>query len=113
MSILPLSLSLHRSTYVGKSIVLSCPSDILWIVTDGSVTKRGLGATLYVSRAGHLHLAGFYSRKLRKHEVTWPPCEVEALSITAAVKYFSPFIIQSLHPTTVLTDSKPCVRSGD
>ena len=80
-----------------KSIVLPCPSD----------TKRGLGATLYVSRASRFHLAGFYSGKLRKHQVTWLHCEVEALSIAAAVKYFSPFIIQSSHPTTVLTDSKP------
>ena len=101
----------HLSTH--KSIVLPCPSDILWIVTDGSVTKRGLGATLYVSRASRLHLAGFYSGKLRKHQVTWLPCEVEALSIAAAVKYFSPFIIQSLHPTTVFTDNKPCVQAID
>ena len=101
----------HLSTH--KSIVLPCPSDILWIVTDGSVTKRGLGATLYVSRAGRLLLAGFYSGKLRQHQVTWLPCEVEVLSIAAAVKYFSPFIIQSLHPTTVLTDSKPCVQAID
>ena len=96
-----------------KSIVLPCPSDTLWIVTDGSVTKRGLGAALYVSRASHLHLAGFYSGKLCKHQVNWLPCEVEALSIAAAVKYFSPFIMQSLHPTTVLTDSKPCVQAID
>ena len=78
-----------------KSIVLPRPSDILWIVTDGSVTKRGLGATLYVTRDSRLYLAGFYSAKLRKHQVTWLPCEVEALSIAAAVKHFSPFIIQS------------------
>ena len=90
-----------------KSIVLPCPSDTFWIVTNGSVTKRALGATLYVSHASLLRLAGFYSGKLRKHQVTWLPCEVEALSIAAAVKYFSPFIIQSSHPTTVLTDSKP------
>ena len=96
-----------------KSIVLPCPSDTLWIVTNGSITKRGLGATLYVLRAGGLHLAGFYSGKLHKHQVTWLPCEVEALSIAAAVKYFSPFIIQSSHPTTVLTDSKPCVQAID
>ena len=32
-----------------KSIVLHCPSDILWIVTYESVTKRGLGVTLYVT----------------------------------------------------------------
>ena len=35
-----------------RSIVLPCPSNTLWIVTDRSVTKRGLGATLYISRAG-------------------------------------------------------------
>ena len=96
-----------------KAIVLPRPSDTLWIVTDGSVTRRGLGATLYVSRTNQLHLAGFFSAKLRKHQVTWLPCEVEALSIAASVKHFSPFIIQSPHPTTVLTDSKPCVQAID
>ena len=96
-----------------KSIVLPRPSDTLRIVTDGSVTKRGLGATSYVSRANHLHLAGFFSAKLRKHQVTWLPCEVEALYIAAAVKQFSPFIIQSQHPTSVLTDSKPCIQAVD
>lgn len=92
-----------------KSIVLPRPSDQLWIVTDGSVTKRGLGATLYVARNDRLHLAGFYSAKLRKHQVTWLPCEVEALSIAAAVKHLSPFIIQSNHRECVVTDSQPCV----
>ena len=82
-----------------KSIVLPRPSDTLWIVTDGSVTKRGLGATLYITRNNHLHLAGFFSAKLRKHQVTWLPCEIEALCIAAAVKHFSPYIIQSKHHT--------------
>ena len=50
-----------------KSIVLPRASDQLWIVTDGSVTRRGLGATLYVTRQDRLLLAGFYSSKLRKH----------------------------------------------
>ena len=68
---------------------------------------------MYVSRTSQLHLAGFFSAKLRKHQVTWLPCEVEALSIAASVKHFSPFIIQSPHPTTVLTDSKPCVQAID
>ena len=93
-----------------KAIVLPRPRDTLWIVTDGSVTRRGLGATLYVSCVNQLHLAGFFSAKLRKHQVTWLPCEVEALSIAASVKHFSPFIIQSQHPTT---DSKPCVQAID
>ena len=103
----------QENLYRHKSIVLPCPSDTLWIATNGSITKRGLSATLYVSHASRLHLAGFYSGKLRKHQVTWLPCEVEALSIAATVKYFSPFIIQSSHPTTVLTDSKPCVQAID
>ena len=68
-----------------KSIVLPCASDQLWIVTDGLVTQRGLGATLYVTCRDRLLLAGFFSSKLRKHQVTWLLCEVEALSIAAAV----------------------------
>ena len=32
------------------------------------------------------------------------------MSIAASIKHFSSFIIQSPHPTTVLTDSKPCVQ---
>ncbi|XP_060603736.1 uncharacterized protein LOC132756634 [Ruditapes philippinarum] len=96
-----------------KSIVLPRPTDQLWIVTDGSVKKRGIGATLYVTRHGKLLLAGFFSAKLRKHQVTWLPCEIEALGIAAAVKHFSPYIIQSSQQTCVLTDSKPCVQAID
>ena len=94
-----------------KSITLPRRFDQLWIVTDGSVTKRGIGATLYVMRENKLKLAGFFSAKLRKHQVTWLPCEIEALCIAAAVKHFSPFIIQSDSRTHVLTDSKPCVQA--
>lgn len=93
-----------------KSIILPHASDQLWIVTDGSVAQCSLGATLYITRQDHL-LAGFYSSKLCKHQVTWLPCEVEALSISAAVKHFSPFIIQSKHRTCVFTDSQSCVQA--
>ncbi len=80
-----------------KSIVLPRPDDQIWIVTDGSVVQRGIGATMYVTRNNSLHLAGFFSAKLRKHQVTWlhVPCEIEALPINAAVKHFSPYIVQS------------------
>ena len=94
-----------------KTINLPQPSDQLWIVTDGSVSKRGIGATLYISRNDRLSLAGFFSAKLRKHQVSWLPCEIEALCIAAAVKHFSPYIIQSKVNTCVLTDSKPCVQA--
>lgn len=94
-----------------RSVVLPRSSDQLWIVTDGSVKERGIGATLYISRGGTTHLAGFFSAKLRKNQVTWLPCEVEALGIAAATKHFAPYILQSSTPVTVLTDSKPCVQA--
>ena len=80
-------------------------------MTDGSVAKSGIGATLYVNRDSKLQLAGFFSAKLRKHQVTWLPCEIEALSIAASIKHFSPYIIQSVQPTCLLTESKPCVQA--
>ncbi|KAK3108175.1 hypothetical protein FSP39_002682 [Pinctada imbricata] len=88
-----------------KAITLPMQSDELWIVTDGSVSKHGIGATIYAMRDGKLRLAGFFSTKLRKHKVTWLLCEVEALSIAAAIKHYSPYIIQSNHQTHLLTDS--------
>ncbi|XP_069110407.1 uncharacterized protein [Argopecten irradians] len=101
----------QESLSSNKAIALPTPSDVLWIVTDGSVSKHGIGATLYIMRANQLSLAGFFSAKLRKHQVTWLPCEIEALCIAAAVKHYSPYIIQSKHQTCVLTDSQPCVQA--
>ena len=105
--------SAQASLRTHKTITLPRPSDQLWIVTDGSVTKRGIGATLYITRDQKLHLAGFFSAKLRKHQVTWLPCEVEALSIATAVEHFSPFLIQSTQQACLLTHSKPCVQAID
>lgn len=92
-------------------ITLPQPSDQLWIITDGFVTKHGNGANLYITRNEKLYLAEFFSAKLRKHQVAWLPCEIEALSIAAVIKYYSPFIIQSSQQICLLTDSKPCVQS--
>ncbi|CAC5379307.1 unnamed protein product [Mytilus coruscus] len=100
----------QKSLSSRKAITLPKCSDQLWIVTDGFVTKRGIGATLYINRDGKVSLAGFFSAKLRKHQVLWLPCEIEALSIAASVKHFSAFIIQSKLQANVLTDSKPCVQ---
>ena len=62
-------------------------------------------------RSQKLHLAGFFSAKLRGTQSTWLPCEVEALSIAVATRHFSPFLIQSQHKACILTDSKPCVQA--
>ena len=76
-----------------RTITLPKPDDLLWIVTDGAVRPPGIGATLYVTRGNKLHLAGFFSAKLRGSQVSWLPCEIEALSIATATKHFSPYII--------------------
>ena len=94
-----------------RTITLPRPSDQLWIVTDGAVKDHGIGATLYVTRQGKPRVAGFFSSKLRARQITWLPCEIEALSIAASCKYFSPYIIQSQHRPCILTDSKPCVQA--
>ena len=43
----------------------------------------------------------------------WLPCEIEALAIGAAVSYFSPIIIQSVHRASIASDSKACVQAYD
>ena len=68
-------------------------------MTDGSVKNRGIAATLCLHRNGSLPLAGFLSVKLRKHQVTWLPCDIEALAIGAALDIL-PFI--SFNPHTQL-----------
>ncbi|VDI13133.1 Hypothetical predicted protein [Mytilus galloprovincialis] len=100
----------QKALSTNRSIFLPQPNDQLWIVTDGSVKKHGLGATLYITRDDKIHVSGFFSAKLRKRQLTWLPCEIEALSIASAIKHFSPDIIQSKHNTCILTDSKPCVQ---
>lgn len=94
-----------------RIITLPKPDDLLWIVTDGVVRPPGIGATLYVTRGKNLHLAGFFSAKLRASQVSWLPFEIKALSIATATKQFSPYIIQSKNNTCFLTDSKPCVQA--
>lgn len=94
-----------------KAITIPRPGDHIWIVTDASNKSKGLGATLYVLREGKLLLAGFYNAKLKKHQLLWLPCEIEALCIGSAIKHFAPFITQSSHKSQVLTDSQPCVQS--
>ncbi|XP_073234993.1 uncharacterized protein [Porites lutea] len=93
------------------TITLPRPEDQLWIVTDGAVRDPGLGATLYLTRGDKLCVSGFFSAKLRGSQTTWLPCEVEALSIAAATKHFSPYLIQSVKKACILTDSKPCVQA--
>jgi hypothetical protein len=94
-----------------RTMTLPKPEDQNWIVTDGAIRSPGIGATLYVIRNGKLRVTGFFNAKLRGSQVRWLPCKVESLSISVAVKHFSPYLIQSHHHTCILTDSKPCVQA--
>ena len=94
-----------------KSITLPVPSDHLWIVTDGSLKNRAVGATLYVVRNGVQKLGGFFSAQVPIHQAGWLACEVEGIGISSALHHFAPLIRQSDHPPKVLTDSKPCVQA--
>ena len=94
-----------------KTLTLPVPSDTLWIVTDAAVRPFAVGATLYVIRHGKPYISEFYNAKLPPFQIKWLPCEVEGLAISAALRHFSPFIIQSEHKPHVLTDSKACVQA--
>ena len=101
----------QRHLHDHKSIIIPKPEDQLWLTTDGAVKSPGLGSTLYALREGKLHVAGYFSAKLKQRQHTWIPCEIEALSIATSLQHFAPYIIQSNHRVCVLTDSKPCVQA--
>ena len=52
-----------------------------------------------------------FSAKLNNNQIYWLPYEREALAIASSVKYYQPFITQSEHQTSCLTDNKPCVQA--
>ena len=73
----------------------------------------GIGAALYVLRSGKPLIAGNFNARLKKHQVSWLPCEVEALSIGTAITHFAPDIVNSNHQTLVMSDSLPCIQAYD
>ena len=93
------------------SIITPHPADQLWLVTYAALKIHGVSATLYdiVQRKGKMLLVGFYGACLVKHQIGWIPCEIKALNIATMIKHFSPYIVDSNHPTCVMMDSRPCV----
>ena len=90
--------SCHRSTDPPFTGVVAALSDL-----RQEIEKK--------TKDNKLHLAGFFSTKLRGSQPTWLPCEVEALAIAVATKHFSPYLIQSHQKACILTDSKPCIQA--
>ena len=100
--------------YISKATTITLPrkSDKLWIVLDATTKKPAVGSTLYIERSNkEFIIAGFCSAKVKGSQIDWLPCEREGLAIGGSVKYFQPFIIQSEHKTSVLTDNKTCVQA--
>ena len=100
--------------YISKATTITLPrkSDKLWIVLDATTKKPAVGSTMYIERSSNeFKIGGFFSAKVKGNQIDWLPCEREGLGIGSSVKYFQPFIIQSEHKTTVLTDNKPCVQA--
>ena len=91
------------------TITLPKRSDQITIVHDGS--HSGIGSVLYLKRKNEIKLGGFFSAKLKTHQVRWYPCEIEALSIAVSVTHFAPYIRDSTHCTQILTDNRPCVQA--
>ena len=92
-----------------RTLTIPTPDDKLVLTVDASPSNDGIGATLFILRNERRLLAGFYSFKLKTHQIGWLPCELEALAITAGVKHFAPYSRESHYPMQVLSDSKPCV----
>ena len=102
----------HAKEHLKDAKVLTLPrkEDKLQIITDAAAGTSGLASAMYVIR-GKPYLAGIFNARKKGDQIGWLPCEIEALSIAAGVKHFSPYIVQSAHTTSVLTDSKPCVQA--
>ena len=94
-----------------EAVVLPKISEQLHIICDAATRSASIGSAMYVVRNKKLYLVGHFNAKRRNHQVTWLPCEMEALCIGVSVKHFSPYILQSEAQTKVLTDSKPCVQA--
>ena len=93
-----------------KPITVPRPNDKLIITNDGAVTK-GIGSVLYILRGDKMLLGGFFSAKLKPHQMKWLPCEIEALAISSSVQHWAPYLLGSLHATQILTDSRPCIQA--
>ena len=94
-----------------STINLPRPNDQLIITHDGSTV--GIGSVLFLKRGKNLLLGAFFSAKLKDHQSRWYPCEIEALSIASSIHHFGPYIRESLLPTQILTDNKPCIQAWE
>ena len=53
------------------SITIPRASDHLVITNDGAISKCGIGSVLYVIRNGQTQVGGYFSAKLKQHQLKW------------------------------------------
>lgn len=87
-----------------KCITIPRPEDKLVITNDGAVKCGGIGSVLFVCRGKTMLLGGFFSAKLKSHQLKWLPCEVEPLAISSAVSHWAPYILESRSHVQIFTD---------
>ncbi len=101
--------------HLSKCCPINLPSadSKLCLITDASSAKAGIAATLVSvdDTQSDPKICSFFSAKLKGGHAKWLPCEIECLAIASAINHFRPFILNSTHRTTVLTDSKPAVQA--
>ena len=104
-------LEAQKAHNTSKMITLPHPEDQLILVSDGCNSPAAVGSVLYVKRGSAVHLAGFCSAKIKKYQLLWLSCEIEALGINLAINSFSHYTRESQHTTNFFTDSKVCVQA--
>ena len=94
-----------------RTLTIPRPSDRLLMTVDASPKNKGLGATLFIIRDGERMVAEFFSFKLKEYQLSWLPCEYEALAIATGIQHYAAYIRESNHPLVVFSDNKPCVQA--
>ena len=103
--------TLQESLKNPRILTIPRPTDKLVMTVDASPLNDGISSTLFIKRVERRLIAGFFSVKLKQHQVSWMPCEHEALAIAGGINHFAPYIRENEQPMQVLSDSKPCVQA--
>ena len=73
-----------------QTILILNPQDKIVMAVDASSINQALGATLFVIRNDYSKIGGFFSFKLKIHQIAWLQCEHETVAIVSAVQRSSP-----------------------
>ena len=68
-----------------RTLTIPRPFDRLLMTVDASPKNMRLGAILFIIRDGERMVAEFFSFKLKEYQLSWLPCEYEALAIATGL----------------------------